>query len=298
MKNEKSDMKMPNRLVTAAAVTAVAASALLVPSAAFAAPVLAEGTAGGSASTCAVTGGTLSWGVKESFRSYISGSIANGSWEATDGATYETPSFGWANPTGEIDAQTGEGTVSFTGAVHFTGHDGVLDLSIANPTIVFGGDGTGQLLMDTRSNDAQGQLKIDELQAYLGKIDGVGQTDPASGEILLEEASTVLTSDGATAFGDFYASGEALDPISLSLQLGPCEGEAAPVADAPQGTETETETAPGTIGADDQTSFPWVPVIIGGVAVLVILVTGGMLIAGRKKSSTPDQDDADRAPGD
>src|SRR5690606_10044019 len=146
--------------VTAAAATVLAGGALLIPATAHAVPVsahtapvsahvapttaqagpiLAEDSA---SSTCVVTGGDLTWGVKESFRSYISGTIAHGSWEVSDGATYETPMFGWSNPTGEIDANTGEGSISFTGLIHFTGHDGALNLQMSNPSIAFSGDGT------------------------------------------------------------------------------------------------------------------------------------------------------------
>src|SRR5690606_23738697 len=42
---------------------------------------------------CTVTDAELVWGYKESFRSYISGSIAHGEWTVADGAAYETPNF-------------------------------------------------------------------------------------------------------------------------------------------------------------------------------------------------------------
>ena len=269
-------MKPMSRLITGAAATALAAAALLVPATAQAAPILAT-TA--TSSTCVVTGGELQWGVKEGFRSYISGTIANGSWEVADGASYETPLFAWTNPTGEVDAATGEGNISFPGSIHFTGHDGVLNLQIANPTIVLNGDGTAKLLLDTKSNNAQGELVVDEQQAYLGKIEAIGQLDPASGALSFDGAPAVLTADGADAFGGFYASGDELDPVSLSLQLGPCEGTpAAPVEQAEATPETVTLTA-------DEPAVPWLPIAIGAVALAVIAVTAGMLIAGRKKST-------------
>lgn len=263
---------LTRRITTGAAAGAFFATALLVPATAHAAPALTEAS---PSSVCEVTGGELSWGVKESFRSYISGSIAHGKWEVADGATYETPSFGWSNPVGEIDAETGEGTVSFTGSIHFTGHDGALDMTLANPTVALQGDGTAQLLLDTKSQRATGEVAIDETQAYIGKIDGVGQIDPASGEVQLEAAPAVLTSDGATAFGDYYSSGDELDPISLTVQLGPCEGAGA-VGPAP--AETEEPAA-----QQASSGVPLVPIIIGGVALVVIGVTAGMLVAGRKK---------------
>ena len=156
-----------SRLFKAGAGVALVAG--LVPlhgvAAAPAAPVAAETPAG----ACAVEGGTFTWGVKESFRSYISGSIANGEWQVSDGLAYEVPNFVWSGATGEIDPSTGAGSVSFGGTVHFTGHDGVLDLTLANPTIEFEEDGTVALLLDTKSNDAQGNLAVDETQEWVAE---------------------------------------------------------------------------------------------------------------------------------
>lgn len=264
-------MNHMRRVVTASAAAALTVTALLIPATAQAAP---QQAATATNSTCAVTGGDLKWGVKESFRSYISGTIANGNWEVSDGASYETPLFGWSDATGEIDAETGEGTVSFVGTLHFSGHEGVLNLVLKNPTIELNGDGTGRLLLDAKSNNAQGELVIDEAQVYIGKIEGIGQTDPASGTLSFEQASAVLTGEGAAAFGGFYASGDDLDPVALSVQLGPCSGTAAEVTTPEVTTMTE----------EPKSELPIVPIIIGGVAVVIIAVAAGLLIAGRKKS--------------
>ncbi len=67
-----------------------------------------------AAEGCPVDDATLTWGFKETFRSYISGSIANGEWTVADGATYETPDFGWSDGTGAYDPDGGEGLIAFT----------------------------------------------------------------------------------------------------------------------------------------------------------------------------------------
>ena len=66
---------------------AVAGVALL-PSAvsAVALPVNKQVVQSESSSTCQVANARLDWGVKESFRSYSSGSIANGEWVTDNGA--------------------------------------------------------------------------------------------------------------------------------------------------------------------------------------------------------------------
>src|SRR5690606_21588134 len=110
--------------------------------------------------SCIVTDGNLTWGLKESFRSYIKSSIAKGDWETVDGAEYELPDFMWNDATGEFDAQTGAGSVNFTGSLHFTGHDGVLDMWIENPTVEFAEDGSAVVLVDARSNDVDGNPKV------------------------------------------------------------------------------------------------------------------------------------------
>lgn len=267
---------------------ALAAGLLVAPTAAVAtpaaAPLAAQNDAGGA---CEVTGGTLTWGLKESFRSYISGSIANGSWDTSDGADYEIPNFIWSDPVGEFDPETGTGQVSFTGTVHFTGHDGVLDLTLANPTIEFEGDGTAALLMDASSTDMEGEVAVDETQVWVGAIttpDTIAVTDDA---IDLPDMPTKLTNSGAGAFAGFYEADSDLDPITLELQFDGCEGgpvaldeDALIVADEDEGSRGgEPEQAELA-----QTSVPWLPISIGGVALLVIGLTIGLLIGGRKKA--------------
>src|SRR5690606_16003506 len=69
------------------------------------------------AAGCVADAATLSWGFKEAFRSYISGAIANGEWTVADGASYETPAFGWSDGEGSYDGTSAEGLIAFTGSV-------------------------------------------------------------------------------------------------------------------------------------------------------------------------------------
>jgi len=254
----------------------ILAAGLLVPAALLAtSPVAAM--AAEPDSSCEVTGGELTWGVKEGFRSYISGTIANGEWTTSDGASYETPSFTFSDPSGEIDATTGKGSASFTGTVNFTGHEGVLNLTLANPTIDFSGDGSARLLLDTKSNNADGDVAIDETRASVGKIGSIGDIDPSSGSVSFTDAETLLTADGAKAFSGFYSSGEELDPVSVDLELGACaSGTASPEAD----DESSTATAPA------EAEVPWLPIIIGAIALVIIVVAAVLLIVGRRKGGS------------
>lgn len=259
----------------------VLAAAMLVPATAASAQTTAD------AEACVVTDGTFSWGVKESFRSYISGTIANGSWEALDGATYETPNFEWTGATGSYDPATGTGSVSFPGTVHFTGHDGVLDLTLGNPTIEFEGE-TAALLLDAHSNDMEGEVAVDAEQEWVGDVTLPAAPDSIGDTLAASDLETTLTNPGAAAFAGFYEAGEVLDPVSFSLITENCDAGAAPQP-AAEPTE-EPEPAAGAVVEEPaavqpvevRADIPWAAIGVGGVALLVIGFTGGLLVGGRR----------------
>lgn len=268
-------MRAPHRLATASA-TAILGTALL--GGAVAGPLLLAPTGAQAHEAdggCAVTAASLSWGVKESFRSYIGSSIANGSWEVSNGATYETPSFGWSTATGSIDPATGHGQVAFTGTIVFTGHDGLLHLVLADPIIHLGDDGA-ELLLDVLSNDTTGALTVDEQDVPFATlpIDVAGAGWEAGGTLDLPALAPVtLTEAGAAAFGGFYAAGDELDPISLSVTLGDECGAAA---------ETAEPTAEPTPIAEEVVIAP-APAestgVIAGAVAAAVLVAGGAAAA-------------------
>jgi hypothetical protein len=219
-------------------------------SAAAASPAPAPATATDPA--CTVTGGSLTWGVKESFRAYISGTIAKGSWEPIGGATYATPTFGWSGATGEFDPAALAGSVRFAGGVHFTGHDGLLDTTVANPTLQFAGDGTGTLLLDLTN------LSMDDaLAGNTGNVQTLGQvplvaldlaaaplqTDADAVTVTGTAVPTTITAEGYAAFGS-YEPGTAFDPATFSFTVACAEPEPTPEAAA-----VETSEPPPTAGA-------------------------------------------------
>lgn len=182
-------------------------SVIIAPAALAAALIVAPG--------CDVTDATLTWGFKESFRAYIDGSIANGEWTTANGATYDTPSFSWANGSGRYDPATGTGSIAFTGSVRFVGHDGLLDTTIENPTLMLDGD-SGRLLLDVTGVTMDGvMVDTDDVPfVLLPSVEVVG--DDA---VRTVDAETTLTEDGATAFPN-YPAGEAFDPVSVSMNVG------------------------------------------------------------------------------
>ncbi|MDN5730656.1 MAG: HtaA domain-containing protein [Yaniella sp.] len=279
-------MRIPNvtaRLSKALLPVTLGAALLAAPSIAFADQTTEAETA--EAGLCQITNATLDWGVKESFRAYISGSIANGSWDTSEGASYDTPHFTWSDGSGAYDPATETGDITFEGTVQFTGHDGVLDLTIANPTFEFEGDGEAALLLDTISNDMDGDVAVDADQQWVGEISLDEDISPDDGSVQLTDLQTTLTNSGAAAFGGFYEAGEALDPIALSFDMADCDSATATTdePDVPENAEDVVQPEPTIIPAPQ---LPWLPISLGGLALLVIGFTIGFFVGGRKPQRT------------
>ena len=273
---------MPKRLLPVAVIAAL----LIAPSNAFAEHTTqaqetedAEQTQEADAGTCQIDDAALQWGVKESFRSYISGTIANGDWETSDGADYETPNFLWTDGSGTYDPASGSGEVSFSGTVQFSGHDGVLDLSIANPTVEFE-EGEASLLLDTRSTDMEGDVAIDDEQQWVGEVALDQEMPLEDGPVELTDLATTLTNSGAAAFAGFYEAGEALDPVTVSFEMANCNA-AGDEAEPTEGADDEAadNQEPMIIPAPE---IPWLALTLGGLALLVIGFTIGIFVGGRK----------------
>lgn len=177
-----------------------------------------EAHTGGAGEQCHATGvtsSTLGWGLKKSFRSYITGSIAKGSW-TLQGSDYVDGQYRFSGNTGNVDTGAKTGSIRHNGAVQFDGHHGVLDLNVANPEVTFNGN-SGQLLADVRSSTMEGEklnfgrVVVADLQFDSLNVDA----NKASGK-----ARAFLTDTGAKAFAGFYEPGMELDPLNFDAQLG------------------------------------------------------------------------------
>lgn len=274
----------PARRGAAVAVGLMIGGLLFAP----AAPAFAETTPQAGAE-CTVTAADLGWGVKQSFRNYISGSIANGEWTTENGASYETPNFMWSGGTGTFAADLESGAVAFTGDVNFTGHGGAMKLDISNPEIEFTGGGDAQLVLAVGSTDVEGAEPTFE-RVSVAKVTLAGHSTAEGDKLIVAEAPVRLTSEGAAAMnGEYgsYVSGEEMDPISLSVTATGCDLTAAAVpteAPAEESPSAEAET-PAPAPVEDAPSVPWLPIGIGAVALIAIGVTVGMLVAGSRKGT-------------
>jgi hypothetical protein len=216
---------------------------------------------------CEVAAATLEWGFKESFRAYVDGAIANGSWEVGDGAAYETPSFVFSGGEGRFGD---EATVTFPGSIRFTGHGGILDTTVEWPVLQRDGDGTF-LFLDVSGPTMTGD-PVDIRAAFVA-IDLTGQDlVPVDGIVTIDAAPTTLTQQGAAAFPN-YPAGEPFDPVTITLDVGDCGALAEP-APAP---DPEPDVDPGAIG----NATPWV-VLVGALAVVLAVLVVILIVTRRR----------------
>ncbi|WGD36998.1 HtaA domain-containing protein [Lysinibacter sp. HNR] len=226
-----------------------------------------------SPEACPVEQGTLSWGVKESFRAYVMSTIAKGSVSAIDGATYETPLFTWSGANGALDPDSETGRVGFVGSALFSGHAGQLDLTFSNPVIEFASPSEGYLVLDVRSRQLNSEQYLDSPGTRLGKLEFAAPPTVASGaQIAMSDVPVTLTAEGVVAFANFYMEGEKLDPLSFDFTMGDCVAEEV-VQPAP--TVTPTPAAEALV-SDDESSRE--PVLLWLWIVLVVVVAGGATV--------------------
>ncbi|WP_238697257.1 HtaA domain-containing protein, partial [Streptomyces sp. E2N166] len=165
-----------------------------------------------------IADGTLGWGVKESFRSYVVGSIAKGGVTVSGGATQAAGNgpFTFEDATGTYDTDADKLTASFQGAVNFRGHEtnGAygLDLTLGNLKATLDG-GTGTLTADVNSLGTRTEgVVLADLKA--GSADLTARNDV----ITVDGVAATLTEAGAKIFGN-YPAGTALDAVDLSVAL-------------------------------------------------------------------------------
>ena len=171
---------------------------------------------------CAVEDVSITWGFKESFRSYISSSIANGSWVVSGDVGYEIPEFTFTGSSGFLTPDRSLGAVGFTGGIVFSGHDGILETSLQNPELVVTGPREATLVLDV-TGDTMEEVSVKQQNVDFASVtwDGSWETvDADQGVWRVVDAEVTLTQVGSEAFGT-YPAGEVLDPMSFTLSLTP-----------------------------------------------------------------------------
>ncbi|MFJ3419060.1 HtaA domain-containing protein [Streptomyces sp. NPDC086082] len=200
-----------------------------------------------------IADGRLTWGVKESFRSYVVSSVAKGKITTSGGATQAAGNgvFTFTGATGIYDTDADTLTAAFDGAVTFKGHEDNgtygLDLTFTDLKATLDG-GTGTLTADVTSlGEKSEDVVLADLKA--ASTDVTAKDDV----ITLDDVTTTLTAAGAKAFGGFYQTGAELDPLDLSVALTadatlPTDGASSTTGTGSSGTSGGTGNS-GTTGS-------------------------------------------------
>ncbi|MFD5638247.1 HtaA domain-containing protein [Streptomyces sp. NPDC127077] len=221
------------------------------PSASPSDPASGSASPGASASETApatrgeIADGTLGWGVKQSFRTYVVDGAAQGKITASGGATQAAGNgaFTFPDATGNYDTDADTLSASFKGAVNFKGHEAKgsygLDLTLSDLGVELDG-GSGKLTADV---DSLGKTSDDVVLADLSaKTADLTATDDV---ITLDGVTAKLTKAGAEAFGGFYAEGAELDPVGLSVALS----DDAQLPDGDGGSDSGSGSGSGSDGS-------------------------------------------------
>ena len=242
MHNNRVPRRTHRSLATATVLTAAAAlaAAPLFSASAFAAHESAPGSISRlePAKPAQLTG-SAEWGLRQSFRNYIKTGPAKGSWELLDGATGE---FNFPVDDGQSITADTPGTITFKGGVHFTGHDGQLDITIANPVVKFTGPDTAGLLLNVKSKAMGAADVTDYGQIEFAKLSNIAIQHDGEKKLTVKAPKVALTAKGAQGFANFYKEGTELDPFSFEINE-----TAAP---SPTPTPSPTDPAPSPSPTD------------------------------------------------
>ncbi|MBB5933286.1 HtaA domain-containing protein [Streptomyces zagrosensis] len=237
----------------------------------------------------------LDWGVRRTFREYVTGPIAKGAWKLSQGAQDGGALFRFPTGKGSYDQRAGTLDATFIGRTHFTGDR--LDLALSGMRARVA-DGRGTLLADVTTEGATRRavpLATFDAKALLG-------TTPKDGLLAVTEAPTRLTKDGAKAFNSMYQEGTAMDPLSLAVATN-ADAKLPPLPDL--GSEpTATPTAEGSAspvaaaapgdadGSDDSGGALSAPVLATGTGVLLAAGAAVAFVTVRRRHAAATADAA------
>ncbi|MCD2263010.1 HtaA domain-containing protein [Dietzia aurantiaca] len=178
--------------------------------------------------TYSVTGGTIEWGVKQSFRNYLNMPFVEGGWNLGEGVTFQGAPTGadgrfiWPVTSGAVTSQN-SAAASGEGEVHLHGHHGALDTRISNPTVEIDGD-EGVLKMDYRGTELNMDPNADPVytegtQVVAATFDlNAAGTFHKAGTVTVGSDRSILHSEFVPALGN-YAAGSEMDPVTLNLEV-------------------------------------------------------------------------------
>ncbi|MEU8435164.1 HtaA domain-containing protein [Streptomyces sp. NPDC029216] len=182
--------------------------------------------------------GKLAWGVKESFRTYVT--TSGGTVTPEGGAAKNGDSFSFSGGAGTLDAKAQKLHASFQGGLRFQDQAHHIDLTFANVRIDAQG-AKGTLVLDVK-NAAGTQTNVSFATLDLTKAD----YKTKNGVLTLDAVRAALTAEGAAAFSadgarSDYHAGDRADDVNLTVSVD----KDAPL---PTPSASTTATTGGTSG--------------------------------------------------
>ncbi|MGW7556416.1 HtaA domain-containing protein, partial [Streptomyces rimosus] len=249
-----------------------------------------EGRLGGQAQVPGVfTNAAVDWGVRRTFREYVTGGIAKGSWHLSDGAQDGGALFRFPRGKGTYDAEKGTLDADFAGTLRFTGKN--LDLTLTAVSVEVK-DGRGTLSADVTSGGTR------SAHTPLATFDAERLT-PEKGLITLTEVPAKLTAEGAKAFGGMYSAGTGMDPVSLAVAVDKKAALPAlpdlgtdPKAAAGDGKRANQAPAAAAPAADSSPVSARTVTLLVAAGVLLVAVAAFLVLRARRPtaSTAPPQD--------
>ncbi|MFG2750385.1 HtaA domain-containing protein [Streptomyces xanthophaeus] len=224
----------------------------------------------------AFTDAAVDWGVRRTFREYVTGSIGQGKWVLTEGALDGGALFRFPQGKGAYDGQRGTLEAAFAGAVQFTGAH--LDLTLGKLSIKVE-NGKGVLSADvTTGGQTKNAVALVEFDAKGLKAEG--------GLATLTEAPATLTEGGSQAFNSMYKAGTEMDPVTLAVALDasaklpalPDLGSTASPAPEPSSAPSAAASPAAKAQGSSSTGL-----YVALAVALLVLVAGAAFLAVRRR---------------
>ncbi|MFE4910263.1 HtaA domain-containing protein [Streptomyces sp. NPDC056652] len=239
-----------------------------------------DGDGDGEKSTDAIVDAAVDWGVRRTYREYVTGPIAKGKWTLHGGAQDGGALFRFPRGKGTYDAGKGTLDAAFAGSVRFTGTE--LDLTLSE-IVVRVKDGKGTLSADV-TDAAEGSPPREAVPLVTFAAEDF---TPENGLASLTEVPATLTTTGAETFGSLYAAGTAMDPVSLAVAVDkkaelpalPDLGSDAPPSAAPKDTASAAAST-GTATDDASSSSAPSSSSSAGAGTYVAIGAGALVVAG------------------
>ncbi|MEN8655365.1 HtaA domain-containing protein [Streptomyces sp. 21So2-11] len=239
--------------------------------------------------TGAFQNAAVDWGVRRTFREYVTGSISKGKWELTDGAQDGGALFRFPKGKGTYDEKKQTLAADFAGSVRFTGQH--LDLTLAKVTVGVK-DGRGTLVADVTTAEGPTDKAV-PLITFEAK-----ELRPKDGLLALTESPAKLTAGGAKAFGAMYKAGTGMDPVSLAVAVDkkaqlPALPDLGSDAKPTARPEKKAEASPAPAASAASSSNPTGVYVAIGAGVLLAAALG-LFIARKRRTPTAAAADSDQ----